>query len=154
MARKTTDFIVIHCSATPPSMDIGVREIDRWHRAKGWLRVGYHYVIRRNGKVEFGRAPSACGAHVKGYNDVSVGVCMIGGVSAGRLKRAEKNFTPEQWVALEKLVDLLVGFFPDAKVVGHTDLDPKKKCPSFNVKEWLNARQIDDVQGDHQPRED
>ena len=34
MARKATDYIVIHCSATRPSQDIDAKEIDRWHQSK------------------------------------------------------------------------------------------------------------------------
>ena len=55
MARKSTNYIVIHCSQTKPSMDIGAKEIDRWHRERGWLKIGYHKVIRRNGNIENGR---------------------------------------------------------------------------------------------------
>ena len=79
--RKRTDFIAVHCSATRPSMDVGVKEIDQWHRARGFSGgVGYHYVIRRDGTLEHGRAEAAVGAHVEGYNHNSVGVCLGGGV--------------------------------------------------------------------------
>ena len=47
--------IIIHCSATKPSMDIGVKEINEWHLQRGWSGIGYHYVIRRNGDLETGR---------------------------------------------------------------------------------------------------
>lgn len=138
----TPDLIVIHCSATPPNLDIGAAEIDRWHRARGWLKIGYHFVIRRNGQVELGRSLSRPGAHVRGYNAHSIGICMVGGVSELNLKRAEKNFTPLQWTALRQLVEYMLELFPGCKVVGHTDLDAKKKCPSFNVREWFNAKHI------------
>ena len=64
--RKKTEYIVVHCSATRPEMDIGVQELRKWHMKKGWTDVGYHYVIRRNGTVERGRHPAAIGSHVKG----------------------------------------------------------------------------------------
>ena len=60
--RKTTDYIIIHCSATRPSQDIGFEEINRWHRAKGWLSCGYHRIIRQNGTVEQGRQDDEVGA--------------------------------------------------------------------------------------------
>lgn len=141
MTRKATDFIVIHCSATPPGMDIGGAEIDRWHRSRGWLRIGYHFVIRRNGVIDLGRAPATAGAHVNGYNDRSIGICLVGGVSELNLKRAEKNFTSMQWPILHKLVNDMLEIYPGAKIVGHNDLNHTKKCPSFNVKEWLDDRQ-------------
>lgn len=137
MTRKSTDFIIIHCSATPPEMDIGAAEIDRWHRARGWLGIGYHFVIRRNGAVELGRAPSRAGAHVNGYNDKSLGICLVGGSSKFNLKRAENNFTPLQWEALTELLIVTSELFPNAEVVGHRDLDAGKICPSFDVKGWL-----------------
>ena len=48
--RYETNYIVIHCSATRPSQDIGVKEIDRWHRERGFIKVGYGTVIRWNEK--------------------------------------------------------------------------------------------------------
>ena len=53
--RKKTDYIFIHCSATKPSMDVDAKEIDRWHRARGFLKIGYHFVIKRDGTKEIGR---------------------------------------------------------------------------------------------------
>ncbi|MDU3350765.1 MAG: N-acetylmuramoyl-L-alanine amidase, partial [Clostridium sp.] len=70
--RNTTDAIFVHCSATKPSMNIGVREISQWHREQGWLAIGYHFVIRRDGTLEAGREQSAVGSHAKDYNSTSV----------------------------------------------------------------------------------
>ncbi len=57
MARKATNYIVIHCSQTRPSQNIGAKEIDRWHREIGWLKIGYHKVLRRDGTEENGNSP-------------------------------------------------------------------------------------------------
>ncbi len=137
--RKSTDFIVIHCSATPAGMDIGAKEIDRWHRAKGWFRIGYHFVIRRDGSIEYGRELNAVGAHAVGFNERSIGICLVGGVAKDN-KTPENNYTPAQWLTLEKLVSELEQQFPKAKVVGHRDLNPGRGCPSFNVKDWQERR--------------
>lgn len=141
--RKTTKYIVIHCAATKPSMDIGVKEIDRWHRQKGWKKVGYHYVIRRDGTVEKGRGLYEIGAHVRppdGINSTSVGICMVGGVKERDGKTPENNFTPAQWKSLGKLVDTLMELFPTATITGHRDLAPGRGCPSFSVRDWVRAR--------------
>ena len=61
------------------SKDIGAKDIDRWHRERGWLKIGYGKVIRRNGEVEQGRGDNAIQAHVKGYNHCSYGLCLVGG---------------------------------------------------------------------------
>ncbi len=140
MSRKSTDLIIIHASATQAKADIGADEIDKWHRARGFFEIGYHYVIRRNGDLEIGRGAYEIGAHVKGLNHKSVGVCMIGGVDKNL--QPEKNFTDAQWNALSHLVGVLRSTFPKAKVIGHNEVSDKA-CPSFDVQEWL-ARTFDD----------
>ncbi len=136
--RKSTKYIVIHCAATKPTMDIGVREIRQWHQQQGWLDVGYHFVIRRNGVIEEGRPLDVVGSHVKGFNSDSLGICMAGGIDA--TGKPAENFTPQQWAALDGLVfKLKAEHYPDAQVCGHRDLDSGKACPSFSVQEWLNA---------------
>lgn len=127
-------YLVVHCSATPPKRDIGAAEIDRWHREKGWRCIGYHFVIRRNGEVEKGRPTDEAGAHVEGYNAVSLGICMVGGVNAKFV--SEDNFTPAQKNALARLLEEMLIKFPRAQIVGHRDLNPHKDCPSFDAKAW------------------
>jgi len=132
---EQVDYLVVHCSATKPDMDIGVKEIDKWHRARGFLKVGYHVIIRRDGRIEYGRAQDEIGAHARGYNNKSLSVCMIGGVN-NRLK-PEDNFTAEQYLTLRYQLALWEFIHPDAEILGHRDL-PKvaKACPSFDVKTW------------------
>lgn len=146
--RQRTDYIVIHCSATPPTADIGAAEIDRWHRDRGWSGIGYHRVIRRDGRLEEGRDLDAVGAHCASHNRVSVGVCLVGGVDGSG--KPACNFEQVQLDALAGTVAALQQRFPGAKVVGHRDLSPDldgdgvisrhewmKACPSFDVAHWL-----------------
>lgn len=136
MPRRRTDHIVLHCSATRGIQDIGVKEIRAWHKAKGWRDVGYHFVIRRNGKVETGRAESAIGSHVQGHNVDSVGICLVGGLDDKTWKPVN-NFTAAQWKALTRLVAQLVKRYPRARVLGHRDFPGvQKACPCFSAKEW------------------
>ena len=134
--RKETEYIVIHCSATKASMNTDAKEIDRWHRQRGWRKIGYHWVIRRDGVVEEGRDLGEVGAHAKGFNHNSVGICMVGGIDDKG--EPENNYTEEQWKALEQLVWQMKLPYPDAEVLGHCDLpDVKKACPCFDVrKRW------------------
>lgn len=134
---ESVDWLVVHCAATPPNMDIGVEEIRRWHMQKGWSDVGYHYVIRRDGTVEKGRPDHIPGAHARGYNRYSLGICLVGGVKKGTTK-AEANFTPAQYLSLQTLLEELSTEYPDAEILGHRDLPGvNKACPSFDVREWL-----------------
>ena len=147
--RNRTDYIVIHCSATPPSAHVDAKEIDRWHRQKGWLKIGYHFVITRDGVLQKGRDLDEVGAHVKGYNHKSIGICMVGGSMADDRTTpqnenyiAENNFTPAQWFVLEAILNDMKVLFPAAKIVGHKELEPAKQCPSFDVQEWLITKGV------------
>ena len=132
--RSSTEYLVVHCSATKPSMDIGLREIKRWHvDDNGWRDVGYHYIIRRNGEVELGRSNRDTGAHAAGYNHKSVSLCMVGGMAEDN--SAENNFTAQQWTALLDLVKQIKVDYPEANVIGHNEIS-KKECPSFDVQKW------------------
>ena len=143
--RKETTAIVVHCSATRPSQDIGVREIDRWHRQKGYFRVGYHLVIRRDGTLEKGRDLDQVGAHARdaGYNRKSVGICLVGGVSEKDVSVPENNFTDAQFATLSCAIAALKGTYPTiVEVIGHRDIPGvKKACPSFDVSAWLGEAQ-------------
>lgn len=128
-------YIAIHCSATPPSMDIGVSEIDRWHRDNGFLKIGYHYVIRRDGTLEVGRQLDEVGAHVQDFNHCSIGVCLVGGVDPKM--KPQDNFTPAQFETLRQTVLGLTTLFQHAVVQGHRDFpNVAKACPSFPAKDW------------------
>ncbi len=145
--REETEFIVVHCSATPPSMDIGVAEIRQWHMESGWSDIGYARVVRRDGTAEDGRdldpdAPgyNEIGAHVLGYNYLSVGICLVGGVDEDGVP--EDNFTSEQMESLRRELHFCKILFPKADIVGHNDLDKNKACPCFDLKTWLSTVKI------------
>ena len=139
--RTKTDMIFIHCSATPADMDIGVEKIKHWHVVEnGWDDVGYHYVIKRDGTLETGRDESMVGSHARAVNGTSIGICLIGG--SNKSGDWENNFLPEQFDTLEQLISTLQDKYDIKKIIGHYEVDDKKKCPSFNVKEWLDNNGI------------
>ncbi len=137
-ARKSTEVIVIHCAATTPTQDIGVKEIRSWHRKRGFTDIGYHYVIRRDGYIEEGRPEHVVGAHAKGFNRHSLAICMVGGVDEDL--EPEDNFTRQQYATLENLLNELKVSYPGVDILGHCDL-PRvaKACPSFSVRKWLRS---------------
>lgn len=134
-------YIVVHCADTTADMDIGAKEIDRWHRERTFIKIGYHFVIRRDGSVEKGRALDEVGAHVQGYNEKSLGICMVGGAKKGEAGKLlpDNNFTQAQWTSLIALLLWLKVQYPKAEIVGHNDLTTKKYCPSFVVGAWLQT---------------
>lgn len=136
---RKIDLLIIHCAATTPTMDIGLKEIDRWHRQKGYLKIGYHYVIRRDGTIENGRPITEAGAHAINYNAASIGICLVGGLNAAG--KAECNFTEKQWQSLNKLVADIEHTYKGIKIIGHNEV-ANKACPCFNVQQWLkNGRE-------------
>ena len=71
-------MLVVHCSDTPDDESLRAIDIQQMHLGFGWDGVGYHRIICRNGVIEYGRPDYWVGAHVRGFNDVSLGVCLIG----------------------------------------------------------------------------
>lgn len=128
---RTITLIIIHCSAVKPLQQSGVREIDGWHRAKGWKSCGYHYVVRRDGTVETGRPLEMIGAHCKDRNRHSIGICYEGGLDAEG--RPADTRTEAQKKALRELLQQLHAQFPRAIIAGHNVFNPMKACPCFNA---------------------
>lgn len=142
--------IVVHTAATKPHMDIGFKQIDQWHKSRGWSGCGYHFIIRRDGVLEHGRPLHRAGAHTKGHNMRSWGICMVGGLdSAGE---PINNYTHAQFVTLYILINGLLYIAPHAELLGHRDLSPDvdgdgiiekwewlKDCPCFDVREWRKS---------------
>ena len=126
-------------------MDCTADHIREWHTALGWSDIGYNLFIRRNGFVEMGRPLEARGAHVKGYNDVALGICLAGGVDEDAYP--EDNFTIKQKQSLAQWIKALRLMYPTAIIQGHRDFPRvSKACPSFDVSEfiheWIDAPKV------------
>lgn len=102
--------------------------------------VGYHFVIKRDGTVEYGRPITRVGAHVGRNNTGNLGICMAGGVSEHNVDIAEDNFTNEQYTSLTKLITDLHRDYPDAKLMGHNDFDGyhSRGCPCFKQHDYFD----------------
>jgi len=140
--REITE-IFIHCSATKPqwmitsTADQKVEEIRRWHvEENGWRDIGYHFVIDRSGDIVEGRPLEQAGAHVRGHNAKSIGICLVGGWGGATTDQFEEHFTELQREALWKLLDDLTPKFPNAKIRGHNEV-AAKACPCFTVSEFI-----------------
>ena len=127
---RTITLIVIHCSAVRPDQTSSAAQIDEWHRRDNhWLRIGYHYVVRRNGKVEQGRPEYMVGAHCLHHNAHSIGVCYEGGLDIRG--QPDDTRTPAQKAAMRQLLEDLHRRYPRAVILGHNDLDPTRDCPGY-----------------------
>lgn len=147
---RKIDSIIIHCSATKVGQDFTAADIDRWHRERGFNGIGYHYVVCLDGRLERGRDISLMGAHCKGWNEHSIGICYIGGLDtnghpADTRTNAQKRVLYQLVMDLQKEYGIL-------QVLGHRDTSPDlngdgvieadeyvKACPCFDVKEFLKS---------------
>lgn len=129
---RTISKLIVHHAFTPTSMDVGVEEVRKWHvDGNGWNDVGYHYIIRLDGTLEPGRPVEKKGAHCKGHNSQSIGICYMGGKLADGT--AGDTRTDEQKKALKNLLKALQNIYPTATIHGHNEFSTKA-CPGFDVK--------------------
>lgn len=123
--------IIVHCSATPEGKNFHANDIDRWHKERGFDCIGYHYVIDLDGTIEKGRPIEKVGAHVKGHNSNSIGVCYIGGLASDG-KTPKDTRTVEQNTSLLHLLRELKSQFPAVTIHGHREF-ANKACPCFDA---------------------
>ena len=141
---RQINLLVIHCSATKENQSFTVQALETSHRKRGFNGIGYHYYIRQSGEVINTRPLSRIGAHAKGNNRYSIGICYEGGLDKDG--KPKDTRTPEQRATLHRLVNELLIRFPRCKVCGHRDLSPDlnhngkiepyewtKLCPCFDV---------------------
>lgn len=144
---RTLTEIIVHCSATRPEWMDGqpttakVAEIKRWHvQGNGWSDIGYHFLIDRDGAIVTGRPIERDGAHVRGHNRGTVGICLIGGFGSSENDDAFEHFTPPQMAALRVLIGKLQNDHRTiTKVSGHNEY-AAKACPGFRVPLWFKDK--------------
>ena len=126
---RKINYIVVHCSATREGHVLTPEALESEHRRRGFRTTGYHYYIRRDGTVLGTRSLELPGAHCRGHNKYSIGICYEGGLDADCCPKDTR--TLEQRGSLLALLRELCRQFPKALIVGHHDLNPMKECPCF-----------------------
>lgn len=141
---RTLNEIIIHCAATKRDWLDGsplndkIAEIRRWHvQGNGWDDIGYHYVIDRDGTVGEGRPIAKSGAHTKGRNANSVGICLIGGHGSDANDNFYDHYTPKQEEALRGLIAKLQAQYPSITTISGHNQYAAKACPGFNAPRWF-----------------
>lgn len=129
---RNIDLLVVHCSDSDIAAHDNVATIREWHRLRGFTDIGYHYVITKDGTIHEGRPIAQAGAHVKGHNQNSIGICVTG----------RKAFTQVQFDTLRQLLhNLMKEFKLEYKdILHHRDLDKNKSCPNFNVSDVIGGK--------------
>lgn len=148
--KRHINLIVLHCSATRSNRTYSVQQLFHDHvEVNHWRYIGYHFYILRNGRVEATRPLERMGAHAKGYNAHSIGICYEGGLDESGQPCDTRTW--EQKVAMMKLIVQLHQQFPTIKaVLGHCDLPGvQKACPCFNassLQSLLNVKDRDELE--------
>lgn len=133
LINKNIKLLVVHCSDTDDSQNLSAVDLHKMHLKFGWNGIGYHKIICRSGKIENGRPEYWIGAHVKGKNTISLGICLIG----------RYEFTQKQYLSLERALRKWKFLYPGAKIVGHRDTgNTHKTCPNFDVQAWARNKFI------------
>ena len=129
--------IIVHCSATREGENYEVAEIRKWHLARGFNDIGYHFYIDLYGEIHKGRDISKIGAHCKGHNRNSIGICYCGGVEAdGKTPKDTRQECQKE--SLVAVLRTLKAMYPNAVIHSHNDF-ANKACPSFNAtREYEN----------------
>lgn len=120
----------IHCSASDHPSHDDVSVMRRWHKARGWSDVGYHIFIQKSGNAQPGRPMERTGAHVRGYNSGSIGICLHG-LDKGK-------FTAAQFAMLRDLCRQINDAYGGRmRFRGHNEV-AAKACPVFDYRAVLN----------------
>jgi len=129
--------IIVHCSATREGENFEVAEIRKWHLARGFSDIGYHFYIDLYGEIHKGRDINKIGAHCKGHNRNSIGICYCGGVEADGKTPKDTRYDCQK-ESLTAVLRTLKAMYPNAVIHSHNDF-ANKACPSFNAtKEYEN----------------
>ncbi len=139
---------VYHCSADREGIEHLLSYYDKMHRKRGFRKFAYHLLVHLDGTIDVGRLLHEIGAHAKGKNLHSVGVCYVGGLDEHG--KAKDTRTVQQIHALRAIDNVLKSLFPESEAVGHRDLSVDlngdgvisknewmKQCPCFDVKTEL-----------------
>ena len=132
--RDYTGAIVIHHSGFPVDKDSTVEDIHKFHRlARKWSGIGYHFVIHKNGFIEYARPLEYRGAHSMNNNEFTVGICLTGNY----------DLVKPPAVQVQSAIQLIGALcdkykFPptDTTIFGHRDLG-KTSCPGDNLYKLL-----------------
>ena len=128
--RNSTDEIILHHAEASRA---SVEEVNRWHLERGWTGIGYHFYVRKDGKVYRGRPEWAVGAHAQGHNSRAVGICCEGSYMTETMPQA-------QLTALKDLIRTMMAKYPGAKLLRHKDVN-STDCPGVNFP-WEEARKF------------
>lgn len=133
MSADDVKYLILHCSATRCNQDYTEEMMLRDHLARHFRGIGYHFYIRKDGRMSQHRKVLEVGAHCVPYNRCSIGICYEGGLDGNG--KPCNTMTDSQKERITDLLTNLHKLFPKAKIVGHRDLPytTPKECPCLDA---------------------
>ena len=131
MSPDSVSYLIIHCSATREDHDYTPEQLKHDHLQRGFIDVGYHFYIRKDGTTTQHRRLNEVGAHCRPFNRCSIGICYEGGLDTNG--KPKDTRTIAQRGSLVKLLIELKQKFPKAAIRGHNEMPGAipKECPNF-----------------------
>lgn len=126
--RSKTDEVILHHAEASSAT---VWDINDWHLSNGWVGIGYHYYIRKDGSIYRGRPEWAVGAHATGHNDRSIGICCEGAYMTETMPAA-------QLASLKALLRDIMGRYGTLALKRHRDVNATS-CPGDNFP-WAETQ--------------
>jgi N-acetyl-anhydromuramyl-L-alanine amidase AmpD len=145
LSDSRVKYIVIHYSATAIEVEYPYGRLEADHLARGFREGGYHYYLPRKGGRIAGRDLSQAGrfemgAHSKGENVESVGICFEGGLTRDDMQTGRDTRTAGQVDEMIRTILELKKRYPNAKVTGHRDMPgAATQCPGFDAGKWWDG---------------
>ena len=134
---RTINLIVVHCTATQGNRTLSPEALDLMHRRRGFNEQAITTTSAKTERCIY-RPVERIGAHAKGFNASSIGICYEGGLDC-RGRPADTR-TPEQRATLRLLIHQLLEVFPGCRVCGHRDLSPDRNGNGeIEPEEWMKA---------------
>ena len=121
---RVINKIIVHCSDSDHHDTMAA--IRQWHvQERGWSDVGYHFGVNKSGAIEIGRSIEKSGAHCKGLNSRSIGICVYGKI----------HFTEAQFKTLKDLLKMMISVFKVSTedIYEHRQFNSEKTCPNFSL---------------------
>jgi N-acetylmuramoyl-L-alanine amidase len=127
--KREVRTVFLHCSASDNPKHDNAATIRSWHVIRGFNDIGYHFFIRHDGTVEYGRGLEKVPAAQEGHNTGSIAICVSG----------NEKFTDESLQSCLKLCQQINSAYNGTvSFHGHREVNPHKRCPVFNYKLLLD----------------
>ncbi|KEI18237.1 glucosaminidase domain-containing protein [Clostridium haemolyticum] len=113
-----------------------IERLHQLHLGNGWVGIGYHFYIRKDGSIYRGRPEWTLGSHCKGFNKNSIGIAF-----EGDYHNTDKSMPDTQFNAGLQLISYLKNKYGNMGIYGHREVG-SSNCPGkyFPLNNFKNGK--------------